>query len=547
MNHQQPPHIGWHIYGQHTGLQTPFDVAVIMPTILRDTIVVAVNSVFAQISVGRIQLLIGIDVVLGNLNLLHELLETTPPHVTVCVFYPGYSTSTRHGGVHLAHDGGAMRTMLSYLANAAYITYLDDDNWWAPNHLSTMLKAIQGSDWAFALRWFVHPESRLPVCIDDWESVGPGRGDFVKNFGGWVDPNCLMIDKRACEPVLGLWSIPLANGNALLSDRNVYDWLQKKSRPAESCAATVFYTLQANDINQPHRLKKMGLLYEKMSKPFKLATPRVTAITTCKNRLHHLKQTLPLLANNPLLEVIVVDYACPQGTASWVRENYPNVKVVEVNGDAGFNVARARNFGAKAAKTPWLLFIDADVKVVDGFASWLKDGLSSNGYYMTKVYGTELTGSFFFLKQVFDLIGGYDEAIDCWGGEDEDLYHRLNEAKQALRHYPSDILVPLSHGEEERFLAYPGTNRVISLQVNQWYLTAKYDLMAIHNRSLTLEERQYLRRLVSDMVNIGIKDGDLESREMYLNLGERLDVMRHSNSQLVRRLIYQNSPQALGK
>jgi len=222
------PVTGWRNFGSNADLQATFDVAVVMPTVGRESILDAVRSVYAQQDVGRIQLLIGVDVPRGDFGRLYELLEVAPEHVTPCLFYPGYSSSQRHGGLHPAGDGGVLRSVLSYLANARHLAYLDDDNWWAPRHLSSLLGAVQGRRWAFSLRWFVHPESRQPVCVDDWESVGPGRGVFLPKFGGWVDPNCLLIDKLACEPVLRWWSIPLPGSAARMgADRHVYDWLQK--------------------------------------------------------------------------------------------------------------------------------------------------------------------------------------------------------------------------------------------------------------------------------------------------------------------------------
>lgn len=253
---------GWTCFGRNADLQTTFDAAVVMPTIGRDCVLDAVRSVYAQQDVGRIQLLIGVDVPRGDFARLEELLAAAPDHVTPCLFYPGYSTSQRHGGLHPAGDGGVLRTILSYLANARHLAYLDDDNWWAPQHLSALLKAIEGRPWAFAQRCFVHPESRQPVCVDDWESVGPGRGIFLARFGGWVDPNCLMIDKLACEPVLRWWGIPLPGDKGrMAADRHVYAWLQKHGVPGETGQASVFYTMQPNDGLHAMRLERMGSRY----------------------------------------------------------------------------------------------------------------------------------------------------------------------------------------------------------------------------------------------------------------------------------------------
>jgi hypothetical protein len=254
---------GWRIFGKDPNPQNTFHVAVVMPTVGRDSIFAAVKSVYAQQNVGRIQLLIGVDVPRGNFSLLHELLDAAPDHVTPCLFYPGYSTSVRHGGLHRAHDGGTLRTVLSYLANSRHIAYLDDDNWWAPDHLCSLINALMGREWAFSLRWFVHPESRRVICLDDWESVGPGRGFYKQPFGGWVDPNCLLVDKLACEPVLRWWSIPLpGDKNAMTADRHVFDFLRRKSAPGETNQASVYYTIQPEDEAHPYRLNYMGPRYD---------------------------------------------------------------------------------------------------------------------------------------------------------------------------------------------------------------------------------------------------------------------------------------------
>src|SRR5689334_17330319 len=157
---------GWRIFGDAPNIQKPFDVAVVMPTVGRTTMLDATRSVFSQARSIRIQLLIGVDAIEGDLSALYALLERVPAHVTVCLFYPGYSTSIRHGGLHPARDGGTLRSILTYLANARYVAYLDDDNWWHQDHLMHMLAAIKGRDWAFSLRWFVHPESRKVICED---------------------------------------------------------------------------------------------------------------------------------------------------------------------------------------------------------------------------------------------------------------------------------------------------------------------------------------------------------------------------------------------
>ena len=241
-------------------LQAPFDFTVVIPTTLRPTIVDAIASVFAQDFPGRIQLLVGIDAPTADAKLIEQECRRVPRHCAVQVLYPGYSTSRRHGGLHPAWDGGVLRTLLSYLANSRYVAYLDDDNWYAPHHLASLHDTIQGHDWAYSLRWFVHPSSRRPICEDRWESIGPVDHGTPVDPKGWVDPNCLAVDKLACEAVLRWWSIPLRNTAwAMDADRNVFEILRTEFRGRGTNNASIFYQLsEADEFRHPFRMQMIG-------------------------------------------------------------------------------------------------------------------------------------------------------------------------------------------------------------------------------------------------------------------------------------------------
>jgi hypothetical protein len=243
-------------------LQQPFEVAVVMPTLLRPTLADALNSIFAQEFRGRTQVLLGVDVVQGDLALVDELCANRPSHCVVQLFHPGYSTSVRHGGLYEAQDGGVMRQFLSLLANSPFIAYLDDDNWWHPQHLDLLTRVIPHVDYAFTDRWFVHPETMKIVHRDEWESVGPGKGIYAEKFGGFVDPSCLMIDKRKCADIIPLWTRPQPlDRKGMSADRTVFQALAP--RPGFRVdAATVYYRMDPKDAMHAERMKVMALVYE---------------------------------------------------------------------------------------------------------------------------------------------------------------------------------------------------------------------------------------------------------------------------------------------
>ena len=155
-------------------LSQPFDVAVVIPTILREGLLRAVRSIYAQDFTGRVQILVGIDGASGSRHNLEILQEECPADAALCILDPGYSTAKQNGGLYSASSGGSLRTVLSYMAHSEFVAYLDDDNMFAPNHLSALCEAIDGHDWAFSHRWFVDPATLHPVCIDEW-GVGWAR------------------------------------------------------------------------------------------------------------------------------------------------------------------------------------------------------------------------------------------------------------------------------------------------------------------------------------------------------------------------------------
>ena len=235
--------------------QNQFHAAVVIPTILRPQLRRAVESVFLQSLRGRIHLLIGIDKALGNRDLIPQLIAAAPAHVHITVIDPGYSTSARHGGIYSNHFGGGLKTILSYLANSRFVAYLDDDNWYAPDHLAALLAAIDGHDWAYSLRWYAHPRGDLGLCEDKWESVGPERGYYARTFGGFVDTSSIMLDKAACHMLFPIWSMALSKkGDG--EDRMVFKALRENRRPGGATGKpTSYYTLDPNDSMHARREK----------------------------------------------------------------------------------------------------------------------------------------------------------------------------------------------------------------------------------------------------------------------------------------------------
>jgi len=222
----------------------------------------------------------------------------------------------------------------------------------------------------------------------------------------------------------------------------------------------------------------------------------LSLITTCKNRLPHLKQTLPLMFQQPRAEVVVVDYGCEQGTAAWVKEHYPAAKLVQVNDDPVFSIARARNIGEKNASHEFLCFVDADVKIHLELSRWLESNWNPGSYYVyPSQNAVELAGFIIIPREQFQKVSGYDEAFRGWGGEDIDLDERLARAGFSKSLMPADSLTSIPHGDELRQLGKDaggfGSKRE-TLSMNQLYRMIKRDSWNLTGKEIELERRKAL-------------------------------------------------------
>lgn len=226
--------------------QIPADVAVVIPTLMRPSLTTAIDCVYAQVFNGRIQLMIGADLNPTATDEVDAALARRPEHVSAVVLTLPYSTSVRHGGLHPAWDGGALRATLSFMANARRVAYLDDDNVWTPGHLASLRAAMADKAWAYSLRMLIDEETGEELGVDRWDAVGPGKGRF-KAQGGMVDPNCLMLDKVALAEVLWLWSDPGPDYLPLEADRRVAAALSRFPG-GETGKATVLYRIRRTNI-----------------------------------------------------------------------------------------------------------------------------------------------------------------------------------------------------------------------------------------------------------------------------------------------------------
>lgn len=104
----------------------------------------------------------------------------------------------------------------------------------------------------------------------------------------------------------------------------------------------------------------------------------VSVIIVSWNGLHWLKKNLKTFEKVTYknYEIILVDNASTDGTVEWVKQRYPNVRILKLLKNEGF--AEANNRGFEISKGKFVLFLNNDVEVTPSFISELVVVLNGN-------------------------------------------------------------------------------------------------------------------------------------------------------------------------
>jgi predicted glycosyltransferase involved in capsule biosynthesis len=210
-------------------------------------------------------------------------------------------------------------------------------------------------------------------------------------------------------------------------------------------------------------------------------------------RLEHLKQTLPRFMRQPSTQVIVVDYTCPDRAGDFVNAHFPRALVVRVGNRQFFNVAAARNAGAAIAKTPFLIFADADTVLVPHFAALVSARLTGTNFLRFQPErGNSLGGTCVVAARDFHKIQGFDEVFSGYGGEDLDFYWRLQRMGLTLRLLKADKTVSsIEHDHSERTTFYAVKNVKRSFLQARAYRLVKEVLLGLSlHGELPFERRE---------------------------------------------------------
>jgi hypothetical protein len=233
--------------------------------------------------------------------------------------------------------------------------------------------------------------------------------------------------------------------------------------------------------------------------------PRLSIVTTCKGRLHHLRQSLPTFLAQPDCEVIVVDFDCPDDTAGVVAREFPAARVVKVENEPYFDIARARNAGADVATGEWLAIIDADILIIPDFHTRLAPEMKPGRFFrfFPQRRGTSLFGTCVMRHADYRKVGRYDEAMQGYGADDQEMYFRLGLSGLEAVPLAFDLVARVIEHDTAARIKYGRLPTMLhNTRTNAAYLLVKATLLRLLGfDGMPPEQCRTLYKLVGEVVN----------------------------------------------
>src|SRR5262249_1843988 len=116
----------------------------------------------------------------------------------------------------------------TFLGRGDFFCFLDEDNWFDPDHVAALLDVIQrGFSWAFSFRKIVDGDGTF-ICNDDCESLGKwptilAQQDFL------VDTSCYFLPRLIAVQSSPIWYRRFRDPPNPDPDRALVEWLRKNT------------------------------------------------------------------------------------------------------------------------------------------------------------------------------------------------------------------------------------------------------------------------------------------------------------------------------
>ena len=137
---------------------------------------------------------------------------------------------------------------LPFLCQGNYVAFLDEDNWFDPEHVASLIETIRSKDlaWAYALRKIADRDGVI-LANDDCESLG--RWPAWKNPGDHlIDSSCFMIRRQLAIRFSWVWNRRARQPGVLPADRTLCRTLMKHATAFDTSGLyTVNYRVDSTE------------------------------------------------------------------------------------------------------------------------------------------------------------------------------------------------------------------------------------------------------------------------------------------------------------
>jgi hypothetical protein len=198
------------------------------------------------------------------------------------------------------------------------------------------------------------------------------------------------------------------------------------------------------------------------------------------NRASSLRWSLPSwLASPQIDEFVIVDWSSKSPLHEELSCFHDSrLRFVRVEGQTYWCAARCHNVELLAARHDALLRIDSDVRIAPEFFTHHPLADEKIFWNLTWEKATcdedrHLAGAIYTRRKNYLLVKGYNEHLQSYGFEDDDLFCRMTAAGLVKKHSRKDQLQHLPHDNADRlvniapnFVAGPDPNKSIMLNLH---------------------------------------------------------------------------------
>jgi glycosyltransferase involved in cell wall biosynthesis len=141
-----------------------------------------------------------------------EYSNKTVPHLaddTVAVHLPNNNGGNGYGMAPVF-------AMAPFVIKEDIICYLDDDNWYEPDHIESLVEMIEKHDlgWAYSFRKIVDNEGNF-ICEDNCESLGMQLNSANQYL---VDNSCYVVRTNVARRHSHAWYVPIISDRSFQSE-----------------------------------------------------------------------------------------------------------------------------------------------------------------------------------------------------------------------------------------------------------------------------------------------------------------------------------------